>query len=97
MRQSGSSCFCAAVADAVETTMETAVAASKLKSILTAHHLYDKKPGAAIPPVFLFILNSNSDKSYNKSILANVIRFYFSIIYFYTNTIRFYFSYFYFH
>ena len=51
VKQSGSSCFCAAVADAVETTMETAVAASKSKSNLTTHHLYDKKPGAVMPPV----------------------------------------------
>ena len=32
-------------------TMETAVAASKSKSNLTTHHLYDKKPGAVMPPV----------------------------------------------
>ena len=37
VKQSGSSCFCAAVADTVETTMETAVAASKSKSNLTTH------------------------------------------------------------
>ena len=48
---SGSCCSYAAVADAAETTTETAVAASKSKSNLTTHHLYDKKPGAVMPPV----------------------------------------------
>ena len=41
---SGSSCFCAAVADTVETTMETAVAASK-----------PQEPEASTPPVLILL------------------------------------------
>ena len=44
VKQSGSSCFCAAVADTVETTMETAVAASK-----------PQEPEASTPPVLILL------------------------------------------
>ena len=53
-----------------------AVAASKSKSNLTTHHLYDKKPGGCDASGFFCLF------LYMKSFLANTVSFYFSFVLF---------------